>query len=170
MTPLMYRWQDDVMMPLARNLKRAREQFEPGRVYTLIEHYPRSVASHNHFFAAVADTWGTLHEDLKDEFASPDELRYWALTYTEFRTVREYRARSRAEAMRIAKFLQGGEYCRIEFDNGGKIVRHITPRSQSYPEMNGRDFQRSKNAVFDIFAQKLGVTVEELKENVGRSA
>jgi hypothetical protein len=167
MTALMYTWTGDVMDPLGSHRRLARAAFKVGAVYRLGLMEVRSWNSHKHFFAQVADAWNTMPEG--SPWTTPDELRLWALTYTEFRDVREYVARSEGEALRFAAFQKDASgYCRIEIE--GTTVTVYTPRSQAVSEMSAREFQRSKEAVFGVLAEKLGITVEELKANAGTAA
>src|SRR5215831_7538972 len=168
-SPLMCKWTGETLEPLAYFRKIASSQFKPGETYRIVEVESRSWNSHRHFFACINEAWRNLQEDDSDRFPSPDHLRKWALTFTEFCIVREYGAASRAEALRVASHLRKGEiYKRVEID--GTIVREFTPMSQALAAMpNNRVFQRSKDAVLDVLARRLGVTIEELEE-AGRKA
>ena len=167
--PLLYIWSGECMEPVRHYRRVAAEQFKIGRVYRLGEIEPRSMESHQHFFACINEAWLNLPEALAERWTTPDELRKWALTHTGLRTTREYVARSNAEAQRVAKFETGGDqYCRIEID--GKTVRVHIPRSQSLTSMTRREFQQSKTAVLDVLAQKLGISVETLEANAGQGS
>jgi hypothetical protein len=169
--PLRFRWNGEAMEVLKHYQRIADKQFVIGEVYELAESYPRSANSHKAFFAAINEAWQNMPEDIAERWSTPDELRKWCLTFTEFRDVREYRASSYAEALRVAKYLrEGQDYSRIEIDEAGKVVRQYIPRSQAYSNLNGREFQRSKEQVLDILAKKIGVTVEELEKNAGKAA
>jgi hypothetical protein len=169
--PLLYVWNGEGFEPTPYYRRVAERQFQIGRVYRLEQVEARSWDSHRHYFAAVHDAWQNLPEG-GPQFQSPDELRKWALTHTAFRDTREYRATNRQEALRVARYLrEGHDYSRIEFDEDDpRIVRQYIPRSQAAATMSGREFQLSKQAVLDVLAAKLGVTVEDLKANAGRVA
>jgi hypothetical protein len=167
--PLLYAWTGEAMEPIKYFARLAAKQFKVGAVYRLEQVEARSIDSHKQYFAVINEAWLNLHEDDADKFASPDELRYWALTYTGFREVREYAAHSHAEALRVAKYLASdNRYCRLEIE--GLIVKQYLPRSQSFAAMTAREFQASKEAVFDVLAQKLGIGVDDLIANAGRAA
>lgn len=167
--PLIYQWTGEAMVPLKYFRPQAAKQFVVGNAYRLAETEQRSMDSHRHFFSCVNEVWSNLPEVLASHFRTPDELRKWALTYTDFREVREYQGTSHTEALRVAQFLGAGpDYSRIEID--GKKVTQYKPRSQAWSEMDSREFQRSKTQVLDILAAKIGVNVEELKANAGRAA
>src|SRR5262245_50682932 len=168
--PMMFRWDGEAMQPLPYFRKRAVAEFKAGESYTLAENEQRSMNSHRHFFATITEAWNNLREDEADQFPSPDHLRKWALTYTPFCDVHHYHAASRAEALRVAKFLSSSsDYSRVEIENN--IVRHYVPHSQALAAMpNNRTFQLSKSAVLDVLAKKLGVSVERLEEAGRRAA
>src|SRR5262245_7714135 len=168
--PIMYRWDGEAMHPLPYFRKRAVAEFKAGESYTLAENEQRSMNSHRHFFATVNEAWMNLNERDAELFPSADHLRKWCLTYTPFCDVHHYHAASKAEALRVAKFLSSSsDYSRVEIE--GSIVRHYVPHSQALAAMpNNRTFQLSKNAVLDVLAKKLGVTVERLEEAGRRAA
>jgi hypothetical protein len=123
----------------------------------------RSRRSHNHFFAQVAEAWQQLPENLADEFASPEHLRKWALIKAGFRDERKFVASSPEEAQSIAAFIAPmDDYAVITVS--GCVVTVYTAQSQSIPAMGGRDFQASKNAVFEVIARLIGVTTDELSK------
>ena len=169
--PLLYVWNGEGFEPTPYYRRVAERQFQLGRVYRLEQVEARSWDSHKHYFAVLHEAWQNLPED-GPQFQSPEELRAWALTHTAFRDTREYRAANRQEALRVAKYLrEGHDYSRIEFDaDDPRIVRQYIPRSQAVSAMSGREFQLSKEAVLDVLAAKLGVTVEDLKQNAGTAA
>jgi len=166
---MIYAWDGEAMTPLPYFRKQADKVFIVGKAYRLAEVEPRSMQSHRHFFACINEAWANLPEEYADRFRTPDELRKWALTFTEYRDVREYQAKSHNEALRIAKFLTDGpDYVRVEVD--GASVTEYRPRSQAVANMDSREFGRSKQQVLDVLAEKIGVTVEELQSNAGRAA
>lgn len=168
----MYRWTGEVLEPLGYFRQMAAAEFKPGETYRLVEVETRSMNSHKHFFACINEAWRNLREDEEQRnlFPSPEHLRKWALTYTPFCDVHEYRASSQAEAQRVARFLASeSEYSRVEIRNA--VVRHFKPLSQALQAMpNNKIFQQSKTAVLDVLARKLGVTVENLVEAGKRAA
>jgi len=167
--PLIYVWNGSAMEPLRFFREQAAKQFKAGTAYRLVETERRSMESHRHFFACLNAAWANLPEDVADFFRTPDELRKWALTHTEFREVREYQATSHTEALRVAQFLgDGPDYSRVAVD--GRTVTQFKPLSQAWSQMDSREFQKSKQAVLDVLAEKIGVNVEELMANAGNAA
>jgi hypothetical protein len=171
MTVLLYAWDGSAMHPISHFRKLAGETFKVGRLYRLAEVEPRSANSHKQYFAVINDAWLNLPEGKRDWFLTPDELRKWALTFTGWRTVREYPARTELEALRVLKFLQSDErYSRVEVDRETNVVRQIIPMSQSEAEMSRTKFQESKDDVFRVLAEKLGVDVDTLMREAGNAA
>src|SRR5262245_31093180 len=110
--PLLYAWPGDPMERLPYFRRMARAQFKGGAVDRLEQAEQRSADSHRQYVAAINEAWQNMHEDIRHRWTSPEELRKWALSYTGWRDVRTYVARTRAEAMRVAKYLkEGGDYC-----------------------------------------------------------
>ncbi len=67
--PVVYRWdaREQAMKPLAHYLS-ACTMFADGAEYILKEVENRSMASHDHFFASVAEAWTQLPEDIAQSF------------------------------------------------------------------------------------------------------
>ena len=168
-SPLLCKWTGEALEPHGYFRKIAAAQFKLGETYRIVEVESRSWNSHRHFFACINEAWRNLSENDTDHFPSPDHLRKWALTYTPFCTVREFHATTFAEAVRVARYLTRSEnYKRVQIDE--LIVREFTPLSQALSAMpNNRTFQKSKSAVLDVLARRLGISVEEL-EDAGRRA
>lgn len=161
MTPLLFRWQGDSFEPLRPKL--ADKQYVVGAVYNLVPVEERSTASHNQFFASVSEAFNNLPEDQAERFKSSEHLRKWALIQAGFRDERSIVCSSHAEALRLAAFIEPmDDYAVVMV--AGAAVRVYTARSQSYKAMPKGEFQRSKDAVLDVLAKLLGVTVDDLKK------
>jgi hypothetical protein len=169
MIPLVYKWQGDAMIPLPRFAKLADKQFVVGQDYRLDEVQERSQASHNQFFAAIADAWDSLPEEWAARLPSPEHLRKFALVRAGYADERSIVASSRAEALRIAAFIKPmDEYAVVTVK--GAVVRVYTAQSQSMKAMGKADFQASRNAVLEVCAAMLGVKPDELVRWAGRAA
>jgi hypothetical protein len=141
--------------------KRADAAFVVGEVYRLEPVEDRSAASHRHYFAAVAEAWANLPEDQAARFPTSEHLRKWALIQAGYHNRRELLASSKAEAARLAAFIEPmDEYASVTVRVGA--VEVLTARSQSVRAMGKTDFQKSKDAVLEILAATIGVTVDEL--------
>jgi|SRR5262245_34295238 len=168
--PLMFHWDGEVMRPLRYFRERAAVQFKLDEVYKLAEIGDRSINSHKHYFACLGEAFKNLPEDVEGQWRDVDDLRKWALTYTEFQDIKRHETKTMREAIAVAKALSEiPVYVRIEFDNTTVIAHY--PHSQSFNLMpSQRTFQRSKQQVLDVLARKLGITVEALEEAGRRAA
>ena len=142
---------------------------EGDTVLVTIDH-PRSINSHNHQFAEIADAWRHLPDAVQHMpwAATPEALRKHALIVTGYRDVQTVDAGSKAAAARVASLLsvmanQAHGYAITQAS--GPVVTCWTPQSQSIRAMGGKEFQRSKEAVLNWIAQQIGVTPDQLKGN-----
>jgi hypothetical protein len=126
-----------------------------ANAYRLIVAAERSAQSHRHYMACVAEAWKNLPEHLSEEFATPDQLRRWALIRCGYCDVVKV-VGTRKSMRRI----EG--YSVIEVDDEGTMTIR-TARSQSYAAMGKKEFQESKTAVLDYLASMLDTSVDALK-------
>ena len=162
--PLTYQWTGEVMEPLPRFMREANKGFVVGETYRLAEENERSRASHNHFFAAVEESWRNLPEDLAERYPTSEHLRKYALIKSGFADERSIVCASKAEALRIAAFIKPMDDYAIVVASES-TVKVFTAKSQSIRAMGEDDFQRSKSAVLDLLASLVGVTTAELTEH-----
>lgn len=165
--PIPFRWDGEHMTPVGRFAREADRYYVVGESYRLVEHQDRSQASHNHYFAIVAEAWANLPEHMAERFATPDALRKYALCKAGYADATQLVASSKAEAVRIASFI-GSDADLVTVN--GNIVTKLKAHSQSYQSMGKKAFQESKDAVLQICADMIGVTPEALASNAGRSA
>ena len=167
--PMKMRWDGERFEPLGRSAQEATARFVIGAVYALEEIAPRSEASHNHFFACLAEAWRNLPEDQSEQFPSPDHLRKWALIKQGFRDERSIVCGSNALALRIAAFVRPmDEFAIVTVANS--VVMVWTAKSQSLRAMGKADFEASKNAVLGYVATLIGTSADELAKNAGTAA
>ena len=166
--PIPYKWTGEAMQPLAgRATREANSAFVVGQVYRLVE--DRSIASHNHQFAEIAEAWNNLPENMMEQFPTAEHLRKYALIKCGFANHRQFIASSKAEALRIAAFLRPmNEYAIVSVT--GCIVNEFTAQSQSRRAMGPKDFQASKQAVLEFCANLIGVKMSELENNAEAAA
>jgi hypothetical protein len=159
-----FRWnaEQSVMVPLRKAY--ADRTFVDGEEYRLGIIEERSAASHSHFFAALNDAWMNLNEEDSIRFPSVDILRSHALIKTGFSQSQEYICNSKAEAVRLASFLQRLDDYSVVVVSGSAVQRMVA-RSQAYRSMGKAEFEASKQAVLDYVAGMIGVTTKSLKEN-----
>lgn len=140
-------------------------EFVVGEVYKVAEHFDRSINSHNHYFASIAEAHGNLPDELLEIYPSPEHLRKKALVRKGYRHEREYVCESKAAAAELVRTIRPlDDYAIIEAREN--VVRIWTAKSQSKKAMGARDFQTSKQDVLDFIADLLGVSPDQF----GRAA
>lgn len=166
--PMAFRYTDDeVMVPLHRT--RAARHFVIGERYILAPFEERSMASHNHEFAWLADAWANLPEDVADQFPTPDHLRKRALIQAGYYHETIVDAGSNAAALRVAVgFRAQDEFAYVVVR--GPMVAVRTAKSQSRRAMGAKEFQDSKQSILDVVAGMIGVTADQLVQEAGRAA
>lgn len=146
--PIMFRWDGEAMWPL-------RPQYA-DRYFVIEETYPlspweeRSMISHAHQFAFVAEAWKNLPEQYRDQpwAQSPTHLRRYALIRCGFCNTQTYACGTKAEAERWARNLRPiDEYSVVTVE--GTTVFRFTAESQSRRAMGRKRFQESKQAIMD---------------------
>lgn len=167
--PLPYRWTGDAWEILPGFRRRTDADFVVGEVAHLEVVERRSGKSHNHYFAAIADAWRSLPEDLAEQFATHEHLRKRALIATGWRDQTSIVASSKAEARRLAAFIRPIDEFSVVAVNECVVVR-MTAKSQSLKAMGAKDFQASKTDVLDWISDLIGTTRDALVRNAGRAA
>lgn len=167
--PISCRWSGDSFVPLPRFHNEVNARFVVGQVYSLDEMLSRSSASHAHFFACIADAWHNLPDDVAQQWATPEHLRKWCLIKAGYRDERSVVCSSKAEAQRVAAFIRPmDEYAVVTVSEA--VVRVYTAQSQSMRAMGKQKFQESKEAVFAILEEMLGVPVGTVVREAARAA
>jgi hypothetical protein len=152
--PLLCAWDGESFVPFQSRL--ADKHFTVGESYPLIVHEPRSHASHNHFFALVAEAHQNLPEDLAERLPTPEHLRKYALIRAGYRDERSISCASKAEALRVAAFVKPmDEFAVVAVVES--VVTVYTAKSQSLRSMGARVFAESKEAVLNVLAGLIGV-------------
>lgn len=168
--PITMRWNGEAMIPASQFwAARADRQFIVGEIYKIIEHHDRSQATHNHFFAAIAEAWNNLPEDMLGEFPSPEHLRKKLLVRAGYADERSIVCASKAEALRVASFIKPmDEFAIVSVREA--VVRVYTAQSQSMRAMGKKAFQESKQAVLDALDALLGVDAGQVEANARAAA
>ena len=173
MRPARYRWTGVAWQPLPAFAEDCDKEFVLHEERWLDAHHDRSMASHNHYFAALNTAWATLPEDLALRFPTPQALRKWCLIETGWYIEQQpFVMINPTAALRLCHLLSQ-EYPddRIYVDPGDtRVVRWKQPKSQSVKAMGNRAFKQSKEDVLSKCAQLIEVAPEELKSNAGRAA
>lgn len=159
---IVYRWEGDAMVPLSRFARTCGEAFTVGEYYRMEVREERSVKSHSHYFACIADAWENLPEDQASQFPTAEHLRKWALVKAGYRDERSIVCASKAEAQRVAAFIKPlDEYAVVIVREA--VVMVLTAKSQSVKAMGRVDFQASKDKVLGILSEMIGVTPKALE-------
>lgn len=156
--PIRFSWTGEALIPVGGFARReADEHFVVGEHYKMVEHVDRSINSHNHYFAAIADAHETMPDELREIYPTPEHLRKKALIRKGWRDEREFVCESKAAAERLAAFMKPMDgYAIIEARD--TVVRVWTAKSQKKKAMPGKgEFQRSKQDVLDFIDDLLGV-------------
>ena len=165
--PLAFTWDGEAMHPKVPRL--ADRYYTVGETYRLEPREERSGASHNHYFASIAEAHGNLREDVADRFPTPEHLRKWALVKAGYRDERTIVAASKAEAQRLAAFIKPmDEFAIVTVSEA--VVTVYTAKSQSVKAMGKAVFEASKKAVLNIVAQMIGTSAPTLQREAGRAA
>lgn len=139
-----------------------------GETYPMAEHHERSMRSHNHYFASLADAWGNLPDALLEEYPTAEHLRKKLLIRAGFATHTDYTLDTPRDAITLAAILARDKYSIVEIK--GPSVRHWQAESQSIRAMGAKRFQASKSAVFAEVDKLLAVAPGETERNAGRAA
>lgn len=170
MQPVIFTWTDEgTMVPLSRFRGVCDKQFAVGERYPLVVEEGRSKKSHDHFFAHVEELWRTLPEGMADQFPSSEHLRKFALIRAGYCDQRSIVCSSAAEAARVAAFIRPMDEYSIVVVRGATVMQY-TAHSQSKKAMGAKVFQQSKDAVFAVIAEKLGVAPETVVAQQGKAA
>lgn len=159
---MLFEWDGEAMVPRPGFAKRCDEMYTVGEIYRMEVREERSFISHRHFFASVHEAWLNLPEDLSERFATPDHLRKYALIKAGFRDERSFACGSKAEAVKLAAFLQPFDDYAVVVVRESTVISY-TAKSQSMKAMGKADFQRSKDAVLAVCAEMIGVQPQALE-------
>lgn len=161
---LAYRWDGKAMVPVPYFAKEAERAFEVGQMYRLGEQHERSTNTHNHYFAALNEAWKNLPELYSKRFPSVEHLRKWALIRTGYSNSRSIACDSAEEAQKVAAFVATfDEFAVVSVRE--TVVTVFTAMSQSYRDMDKREFAASKEAVLELVASMAQTTPADLREN-----
>jgi hypothetical protein len=144
--PVLFRWSGEAMEPLPRFAKACDAEFTVGEVYRMEVQEQRSLISHNHYFATLQDIFLNLPEGADERIASAEHLRKFALIRCGYRDERTIVCANKAEARRIAAFVQPmDEFAIVAVSEATVVV--WTAKSQSLKAMGKVEFTQSKQAV-----------------------
>jgi hypothetical protein len=168
-TPVEMYWdpEADALRPTDGWLTRARREFVPGEIYHIAHQEPRSIASHNHYFASVEQAWKNLPELLAERFPTADHLRKYALIETGWFNSNSITGSSHEGALKLASFIRPlDEFAVVDVKES--VVTVFTAKTQSF-RMGNDDFKKSKEDVLDYLAALIGVTTKQLVDAGAKS-
>lgn len=159
MQPLMFRWTGEELVPVNRRWQSLADRYlVVGEEYYLAEHNDRSMNTHRHYFASVAEAWRNLPEHFAGlPFTeSAEHLRAYALIRTGYCDAHTVVCSSKAEASRMAAFIRPIDGFSIVDVKEATVTRYVA-KSQSMKAMDKQEFQQSKVAVLDFLDDLIGV-------------
>lgn len=165
--PLLFKWTGEVMEPFAPS--KAAQQYKVGERYRLAVHEDRSPESHRHYFACINEVFKQLPEEIAAKVPTPEYLRKWALIRCGYRNELVIPCNSEDAAIKaVATVKVLDEYAIAHPD--GTVLTIYTAESQNMKAMGRQRFNESKQAVLDLLAGLIGVSVDELGKNAGQAA
>jgi len=153
---VLFTWDGEAMQPGSRFAKVCDEKFTVGEVYRMEVNEARSGQSHRHYFASIQEMWENLPEDQCDRFPSPEHLRKYALCRAGYCTSHSIVLAEEADAKDTARAIREAAPFSV-LTVKGNVVQIFAPASQSLKAMGKEEFQKSKDAVFDVLAKMIGV-------------
>ncbi|MBD9519326.1 hypothetical protein IB262_05385 [Ensifer sp. ENS02] len=168
----MFRWTGEELVPVNRRWQSlADRHLVVGEEYYLAEHNDRSMNTHRHYFASVAEAWRNLPEHFAGlPFTeSAEHLRAYALIRTGYCDAHTIVCSSKAEASRMAAFIRPIDGFSIVDVKEATVTRYVA-KSQSMKAMDKQEFQQSKAAVLDFLDDLIGVERGTTHRNAGSAA
>lgn len=162
MLPLIYLGEGQFQAPRGF-AKRADRELVIGETLQWEIIKDRSMNSHRHYFALIAEAWANLPEQLAEDFPSPEKLRKWALIKAGYCTMTRIACRDNAAAVAACALLSGIDSFSI-CDISGSVVTVYRATSQSVRAMGAKEFQISKEKVLMQISQIIGADVTQASE------
>lgn len=123
----------------------------------------RSHRSHGHFFARVNAAWDTMPDKLKKRWPSAVHLRKWALIKSGYCDIELFQFDTPEDAKTASTALKRADsYALVSVRDAE--VRYFTAQSQSLEAMGKDDFQKSKDAVFNVIGELIGADPANIPE------
>lgn len=169
-----FKWdgEREVMVPSPRFVAICRKQFTNDVDYLMETVKPRSMKSHNRYFAALEEAFDNLSEEHAQRFKTAEHLRAWALVHTGFCKEQDYTFETPEEAKLVALIVRSRSAYSVIVVSGN-AVKIFDAESQAVygPDaMAPERFKESSNAVLDLVATMARTTPAELNRNAGRHA
>ncbi len=159
------------MVPITHFVKYCQEKFIDGEVYAFAEADERSLQSHNEYFALLDNAHANLSGSFIKQFPTREHMRKHALIKAGYCNKTIHPAHSEAEALRVLQsVIKMDCYAFVEIAEDHRTTTIYTAESQKEEAMGRKLFQESKEAVLDIVAGWLGVSVDDLRQNTRTAA
>lgn len=158
--PILFQWSGDGMVPASRHWAEVADRaYVVGEKYALVQQSERSDKSHAFYFAQINDMWESLPDHLAEQFKSPEMLRKHALIRCNYADKRSIVCASKAEALRVAAFIQPMDTYAVVSVDAATVTVWIA-QSQSYRSMDRKSFEASKSEVLGWIADLLGLSAD----------
>lgn len=168
--PVFFSWDGEQMIPTNRSMsKLCDELFVVGARYRLVEYEDRSINSHNHYFASLKTAHDNLSDELIERFPTVEHLRKYALIKCGYFDSRSLVVKSNAQAEAVAKFMRPDSEFSVVVAKEATVTI-FTAKSQKKTAMGAKVFHESKQAVLDFVASLIGISTEQLTDNVRKAA
>lgn len=167
--PLKFIWQGDGFTPAGKYWAgQADKHFVIGESYRLVPVEDRNMEFHKAYFATINEAWQNLPDDKAKLHPSAEALRKHALIAVGYCTQKVFTCSSPGEARRMAAFVDGIDEFSIVSRQINVVVLYRAA-SQTVRAMGKKVFDDSAHKVLAWIAAELGVSLEQLKENTGKS-
>lgn len=157
--PAAFKWDGRVMVPMRHRF--AERTYVVDKVYWLVEAHlmDASDSSKRHLFAVLNKAWQSLPENLKDAYPTMDALRKRALIEAGYYDEMATEVGDAATAGRIITSLRRQNDFSYVFRKDGHVFQRT---AKSIKDMDKETFEAAKQKVFEIVAELIGVSVDEL--------
>ena len=166
--PAMYfHWDGESLVP--KHPRIADKYLTVGQDYRMVEEHERSMASHGHEFAWLAEAWQQLPEQYADIAPTPEHLRKRALIEAGFYDETIIDAGSTEAAERVASYIRKREPFSLVIVRAQFVIERAA-KSQSRRAMNKKDFEASKQAILEVVSNMIGISPDTLVSRAGQAA
>lgn len=155
-------------IPLASHKRYVADTYGDGEVVTLSLVEERSPQSHRFYFSVVNKAFENLPEDLADRFRSANHLRKIALIRAGYRSEITINFDTVEDAQKAGTVLQAIDDFAIVSVYGTSVTRWEA-ETQETRVMGRERFEASKNAVFNVLAEMIGVDPTTLLSEAERT-
>lgn len=159
--PVFLKWTGEVFQPESSFKHYCSREYIVGEVYPMLPVEERSQASHNFYFAALAEGFANLSEENAKRFPDSEALRHWALVQCGYCTETNYVLANSKEARKLAADIRRmSPYAVMKIQDNILIVWEA--ESQSKAAMKKDRFEDSKRDVLDMIAAMARTTPAQL--------